>query len=112
MKLKQIALILSAATLSASALTANATYFGDENDLSWMPGRQVIKEQSSSVGSGVARADTAATPFVRFGDENNLSWLPGRKEQSGYFATSSAATPFVRFGDENDLSWQPRARRS
>ena len=37
MKLKQIAVILSAATLSASALTANATYFGDENDLSWLP---------------------------------------------------------------------------
>ena len=74
MKLKQIAIALSAAALSVSALTANAAYFGDENDLSWLSGRQVSKQPSSSAGSSSGTSESK--PFVRYGDENDLSWLP------------------------------------
>ena len=85
MKLKQIAIALSAVALSTSAVAAN--YNVDENQLS---------QQAAFEGH-------AAAPIVRLGDENQLS-------AKGAFE-SRAATPTVRFGDENSTSWLPTARK-
>jgi len=79
MKLKQIAISLSAAALVASAFSANAaTYFGDENNLSWLPGQvnKASKEQSSTGSSTAIQSTSESKSFVEYGDENNLSWLP------------------------------------
>ena len=73
MNRKQIAIALSAAALSLSAVAANAAGFvniGDENNLNWLPGTKAAAVQHTEVQGA------ASTQFVHIGDENNLDWLP------------------------------------
>ena len=66
------ALIASGTLVSASAFAG--TYFGDENDLSWLPSRN--QSQPTRVFNGEAAKST----IVHYGDENDLSWLPAAKK--------------------------------
>ena len=74
MNLKRISLTTGALALSVAAFSANATYFGDENDLSWLPGTQTRYQASD------AAVQAGKNDIVRFGDENDQSWLPGAKK--------------------------------
>lgn len=66
------ALIASGTLVSASSFAG--TYFGDENDLSWLPARN--QSQPTRTFSGAATQST----IVHYGDENDLSWLPAAKK--------------------------------
>ena len=97
MKLKQIAVLVSGALLSASAF-AQIPHIGDETDTSWQ-----YTPAAKPFFSGTQSAQAKQT--VRFGDENDTSWqyLPKAKP---FFASNDApAKQSVRFGDENDASW-------
>ena len=69
MKLKQIALALGAAALSATAFSANATYFGDENDLSWLPAQHTLYEARTT------NTTPSKSTIIHYNDETDLSWL-------------------------------------
>jgi hypothetical protein len=74
MNRKQIAVALSAAVLSLSAVAANAAglvNIGDENNLGWVPAAKSAAPVQHTELQG-----TPSTKFVHIGDENNLDWLP------------------------------------
>ena len=74
MNRKQIVIALSAATLSLSAVAANAAQFvhiGDENNLDWLPGTK-----ASAPAAQTSIPQTGSDQFVHIGDENRLDWLP------------------------------------
>jgi len=74
MNRKQIAIALSAAALSLSAVAANAAEFvniGDENNLNWLPAAKSQAPLKHTELQG-----TTSAQFVHIGDENNLDWLP------------------------------------
>ena len=74
MNRKQIVIALSAATLSLSAVAANAAQYvhiGDENNLDWIPTAKTSAPLKSEVGQS-----SSPKKFVHYGDENNLDWLP------------------------------------
>ena len=74
MKRTILAALIASGTL-ASASSFAATYFGDENDLSWLPARN--QSQPTQKFSNTAAAKGT---IVHFGDENDLSWLPAAKK--------------------------------
>ena len=83
MRLKQIAMTLSAVALSVSAVAANAvtpTPFynnGDENDTSWLPTPNKARQDAGKDAAAQPTIETVkSSAFVRFGDENDTSWLP------------------------------------
>jgi len=74
MNRKQIAIALSAAVLSLSAVAANAAQFvdiGDENNLDWLPATKAATPLPQTQIN-----ETGSNQFVHIGDENNLDWLP------------------------------------
>jgi hypothetical protein len=74
MNRKQIAITLSAAALSLSAVAANAAQFvhiGDENNLDWVPTASTSAPLKQTEGT-----QAGSNRFVHIGDENNLDWLP------------------------------------
>jgi len=79
MRLKQIAMTLSAVALSVSALAANAVTpapaynQGDENDQSWLPAGKASREAQAAQPAAAQSANQNS--FVHFGDENDTSWL-------------------------------------
>jgi hypothetical protein len=80
MRLKQIAMTLSAVALSFSAVAANAVtpepFYnnGDENDTSWLPTAKTSRQAQAAQPAAVEPATQKS--FVRSGDENDTSWLP------------------------------------
>ena len=83
MRLKQIAMTLSAVALSVSAVAASAVtpepFYnnGDENDTSWLPTTKASKQAQAAQPAAVETAKQNSP--VRSGDENDTSWLPTRK---------------------------------
>jgi hypothetical protein len=73
MKRTLLAALIATGALASSQSFA-ATYFGDENDLSWLPAR--AQSQPSKKFDGAAVQST----IVHYGDENDLSWLPAAKK--------------------------------
>jgi len=105
MKLKQIAVLVSGALLSASAL-AQIPHVSDETDLSW--------QYAPTAKPFFDGSDASGKQAVRIGDENDTSWeyLPKAKP---FFASEDASgKQAVRFGDENDTSWVyvPRSKKA
>ena len=80
MNRKQIAIALSAAALSLSAVAVNAAPFvhiGDENNLDWLPTTKTVSSSTAGSSSQTAfEATGSSNRFVHIGDENNLDWLP------------------------------------
>ena len=71
---KQIVIALAAASLSLSAVAANAAQFvhiGDENNLDWLPTTKATAPLPQT-----EIKETGSNQFVHIGDENNLDWLP------------------------------------
>jgi len=64
------ALIASGTLVSASSFAA--TYFGDENDLSWLPGRTQAERQFPAKSTD---GRPAKSTNYNYGDENDLTWL-------------------------------------
>ncbi len=75
MKRSLIASLLAVGAL-ASAQTFAATYYGDENDTSWLPHANAKQESQAQAKS---QEKSTQPNIVRYGDENDLSWLPGAK---------------------------------
>ncbi len=71
MKRTVIAALFAAASL-ASAQSFAGTYFGDENDLSWLP-HAATKQDAQQPAKAT---ESQRSSIVHFGDENDLSWLP------------------------------------
>ncbi len=72
MKRSVIASFLAVGAL-ASAQSFAATYYGDENDTSWLPHANANQESQVQLKS----QDKSSRPnIVRYGDENDTSWLP------------------------------------
>jgi len=110
---KQIAIVLSAAALSLSAVAANAAGFvhtGDENNVDWLPTVKAVAPVNHTV---LQQAFPDTERFVHAGDENNLDWLPTTKPVApvAHFEfRETQPSQFVHFGDENFLDWLPAAK--
>jgi hypothetical protein len=105
MKLKQIAILLSGAALSATVLGASAANIGDETDTSW---QYTPTAKPFFAGNQPAQAKQA----VRIGDENDTSWEYLPKAKPFFASDDVSGKQAVRFGDENDASWLYVARSS
>src|SRR5690349_8222209 len=90
-------LIAAGAIASAPSF---ATYFGDENDHSWLPRASAAEVAPSA----------APQSFVHHGDENDLSWLHGSRPSATDVPTavpplSAEKSEIIRYGDEQNLAW-------
>ncbi len=73
MKRSLIASLLAVGAF-ASAQSFAATYYGDENDTSWLPHANAKQGSQAPVKS---QEKSTQPNVVRYGDENDTSWLPG-----------------------------------
>jgi hypothetical protein len=103
-KLKQIAILLSGAALSATVFGANAASILDETDTSW--------QYTPNAKPFFAESNTAPKQTVRFGDETDTSWEYAPKAKPFFADSNTAPKQTVRFGDENDTSWLYAGRKA
>jgi hypothetical protein len=112
MQLKPIATALCTLALALSALPAGAARWGDENDASWLPMAQPVKDKMMKM----AKQGNFCLNAVRWGDQNDLAWLtrmgPCMENDSAKLPNPamlgmSGGKMMVRWGDENDASWLP-----
>jgi hypothetical protein len=105
MKLKQIAILLSGAALSATVFGANAANIGDETDTSWQYAPKAKPFFSANDNGATKQA-------AHIGDETDTSWQYTPKAKPFFADSNTAPKQSVRFGDENDSSWLYTARKA